>query len=95
MTWTEFLARVDVGGALPVFFTVLDDARVRIDMTVPCVDTGALITIGRVVQLPPLDRDVDRIAWVASEVLWLYRHEADEQITLDGERVAALEHEHR
>lgn len=85
--WSRFFDRVDVGGALPVFFTVLDATSVRVDMTVPCVKTGMPIAIGRVVPLPPLERDHDRMQWVREQVVWFYRHEADEQITLDGERV--------
>jgi hypothetical protein len=99
VTWPAFLASVRVGGALPVHFEPSDlDAEgnecVRVGMSVPHRDTDESWRIYRVLPLPPWTTSQDAAVWVREQVVWFYRHEADEQIYVGGERVFDPREEH-
>lgn len=86
MSWGELLPSVAVGGALPVSFAIgADSHQCVISMTVPCVDTGRHILISRTVPLPPYEAGHAE-QWVRAQVHWFYRHEADEQVRINGRR---------
>lgn len=84
--WPDFLASVSVGGALPMRFDLVARRLCHVSMTVPCVKTGDVISISRTVTLPPYEPAVAE-AFIREQVHWFYRHEADEQIQINGRRV--------
>jgi hypothetical protein len=107
VTWPAFLASVRVGGALPVWFELLDPNdfdlpgpddyggdRARITMGVPDRDTDLPSAVTRTLPLPPWTTSQDAAVWVRDQVRWFYRHEADEQIYVGGERVFDPREEH-
>lgn len=98
MTWSAYLATVHVGGALPIEFRMCDLStsgaeRCRVAMVVPDVDCDREIEISTVHELPEWDEQT-AAEWVRERVLWMYRHEAEEQITVAGQRVFYPGHEH-
>ena len=45
-------------------------------------------------ELPTWTTEQNAVEWIRSKVLWLYRHEAEEQIQIDGHRVFYPEGDH-
>jgi len=98
--WAAFLSRVSVGGALPVWFEPSDvDASgaecCRVTMQVPCVKGDVDVRISRSLVLPQWSSDADAAEWARDQVRWFYRHEADEQVRVDGVAVFEPREEHR
>ena len=90
--WPAFLRSVSVLGALPVTFEAtgpdaLGVKRARVSMRVLCVLSGSAVWISRTVPLPEWRDEIDAAEWVREQVVWMYRHEANEQIEIDGVRV--------
>ncbi len=102
MNWRCFLATVRVDGALPVRFEhylgdlheLGSDEWCAVNMQVPCVRTGEQIWINRRVPLPVWESDEHAATWVHEQVVWFYRHEAEEQILICGRRVFEPREEH-
>jgi hypothetical protein len=92
-SWTQTVAKFRVGGALPMSFAVVDDC-ITMQMTVPDTQSGEPIIISVVRQLPPLCEPAAQHLWLREQVHWMYRHEADEQILIDGIRTYYPEDEH-
>jgi hypothetical protein len=94
VNWDLFLESVKVGGALPVEFAVAH-GTVLITMIVPHSGSGYVprtpvgspISIHRVVRLPPWPGLAGAADWVRYQVVDFYRHEAEEQITINGVRI--------
>jgi hypothetical protein len=97
--WTELVSRVSVGGALPIEIRVLEGlysipTEIVFAMTVPCVKTGEDIVV-EVLRTPPyLVEEASALAWLREQIHWFYRHEADEQIKVDGVALFRPWHEH-
>lgn len=98
MSWATLVPRVHVDGALPVEMIVLEhdtrDVDVLFNMTVPCVNTGRDVIITMLRVAPPYTDEAHALAWLRSQVHWFYRHEADEQIRVDGVALFRPWHEH-
>lgn len=91
--WAEFIPRLAVAGALPMQFVLFDDA-IEVHVTVPDLVTGRPLDLFRALPVPEWTDEADALDWVRDQVLWFYRHEAEEQIQLDGCRPFYPRHEH-
>lgn len=96
--WRKFLDHVAVGGALPIEFRWVEYTelyeKIQMRMTVPHVETGETIELVVERHLPHLRTDPQRAAHIRELVHWFYRHEADEQLRINGKRPFMPDHEH-
>lgn len=94
LAWESLIARVEVGGTLPVTIRVYDDhrggVRIAFSMWVAERDTGARVPIERNDEAPRgLYDDDERLSFLRWHLRELYCHELDEQLVLkdaDGVR---------
>lgn len=91
--WSTIVRSFRVSGAMPMSFSVTDNVLTA-EMTVPDTMTDELITISNTWELPRLTEPQAMLLFLRSVVHWFYRHEADEQITVNGVRVYYPEQEH-
>lgn len=55
---------------------------------------GLLIPVERTTAVPQWTDQADASEWVRCQVIWFYRHEAEEQIEIDGVRVFEPKEDH-
>lgn len=95
-SWDEFLATVEVGGAIPVYFAVVGN-EIEVSANVPDQFTGETISISYTAPIPPWDPKIHVEVcqeWILKQVVRIYCHEAKEQLAINGVRVFEPVEEH-
>ncbi len=80
----EVISRLRVGGCMPIMFEVRNIAWPILYLTtdVPERSTGQHGPLIQAAAIPLLTNRLDMLEWVRLQVHNLYRHEADEQLTV-------------
>lgn len=96
--WRATCNGVRVGGALPMSLSMTEDVEgdwyLRIEMSVPDINTDETIVIHASWRIDTEATEADRLDMIRDCIHAMYKHEADEQIRIGNHRPFSPFHQH-